>query len=201
MSRRPLLIGLTGAIGVGKSSALTAFALRGCPVLSADEVVHGLYLQPAVREQLVAEFGPSVIGADAMVDRSAVARRCFGDADALAWLEQVLHPLVAAQLEVWLAGLTVDLQAPGLCVYESPLLFEAGQADRFDRVLVVTAPEAVRQRRLAERGGLERLAEREGRQWDSTRRLAAADDILDNAGTPEQLQEAVDAYIARYAGS
>ena len=193
------MIGLTGAIGVGKSSVLAAFALRGCPVLSADAVVHELYFQAAVRDQLVAHFGAEVLGADGEVDRRALARRCFGDRDALAWLEGLLHPLVAGQFDAWVEECANAAAPPALVVYESPLLFEAGQTDRFDRVLVVTAPETTRRSRLEARGQLERAAEREARLWSTERREAAADDLLDNAGTHEQLQKLVDGYIARYA--
>lgn len=193
------MIGLTGAIGVGKSSVLAAFALRGYPVLSADAVVHDLYLQASVRDQIVARFGSEVLGADGEVDRPALARRCFDDGDALAWLEGLLHPLVADQFEAWVEKCANVATPPALVVYESPLLFEAGQTDRFDRVLVVTAPEATRRSRLEARGQLERASERESRLWSTERREAAADDLLDNAGTHEQLQKLVDGYIARYA--
>lgn len=193
------MIGLTGAIGVGKSSVLAAFALRGYPVLSADAVVHDLYLRASVRDQLVAHFGAEVLGADGEVDRRALARRCFGDRDALAWLEGLLHPLVAGQFDAWVEECATAAAPSALVVYESPLLFEAGQTDRFDRVLVVTAPETTRRSRLEARGQLERAAEREARLWSTERREAAADDLLDNAGTHEQLQKLVDGYIARYA--
>jgi dephospho-CoA kinase len=86
-----------------------------------------------------------------------------------------------------------------LVVYESPLLFEAGLGERFDRTLVITADDAVRRERIAGRGGLERLAERESRQWAVPERVAAADDVIDNSGTPADLQAAVDGYIERYA--
>ena len=194
------MIGLTGAIGVGKSSVLAAFALRGYPALSADAVVHDLYHQSAVRDQIEDHFGADVITTDGDVDRAALARRCFGDPVALKWLEQLRHPLVAEQLSTWVSQQAEGDSPPALVVYESPLLYEAGQTDRFDRILVVTAPEAVRRKRLEQRGGLERIAEREARLWSPERREAAADDILDNGGTLEQLQNTVDGYIARYAG-
>lgn len=193
------MIGLTGAIGVGKSSVLAAFALRGFPALSADAVVHDLYLQSTVRDQIEDHFGSDVISADGDVDRSALARLCFGDPIALQWLEQLLHPLVAQQLGDWVSQRSEGDNPPALIVYESPLLYEAGPTERFDRILVVTAPEAVRRRRLEERGGLERIAERESRLWSPERREAAADDVLDNGGTHQDLQQAVDGYIARYA--
>jgi dephospho-CoA kinase len=161
--------------------------------------VHDLYLRPSVRDQLVAQFGGDVLGPDGEVDRPALARRCFGDGEALAWLEGLLHPLVFDQFGAWVEACANAQNPPALVVYESPLLFEAGQTDRFDRVLVVTAPETTRRSRLEARGQLERAAEREARLWSTERREAAADDLLDNSGTHEQLQEAVDGYIARYA--
>src|SRR5215207_7028077 len=85
--RRPLLVGLTGAIGAGKSAALAAFARHGAAVLSSDGVVHDLYRTPAVRDAVVARLGPGVLGADGEVDRSAVGARVFGDAELIAWLE------------------------------------------------------------------------------------------------------------------
>ncbi|MGI9187789.1 MAG: dephospho-CoA kinase [Gaiellales bacterium] len=201
MADQPLLIGVTGAIGAGKSSVLQAFALRGCACLSADAVVHTLYHQSRVRDAVVARFGEEVLDDSGEVDRVTLARLVFADADALRWLEQYLHPLVEEHMRTWLAEAQLREPAPPLVVYESPLLFEAGLEARFDRTLVVTAADDVRRARIATRGGLERLVEREARQWTSAQRLAAADDAIDNSGTLAELQQAVDAYIERYAGA
>ncbi len=201
MSGQPPLIGVTGAIGAGKSSVLQAFALRGCACLSADAVVHTLYHQSRVRDAVVARFGEQVLDAQGEIDRVTLSRLVFGDANALEWLERFLHPLVDEHMRTWLAEAQLREPAPPLVVYESPLLFEAGLRDRFDRVLVVTADDAVRAARIAARGGLDRLAEREARQWTQAQRLEAADDAIDNSGTLPELQDAVDAYIDRYAGA
>ena len=201
MSGQPPLIGVTGAIGAGKSSVLQAFALRGCACLSADVVVHTLYHQSRVRDAVVARFGEQVLDAQGEIDRVTLSRLVFGDANALEWLERFLHPLVDEHMQTWLAEAQLREPAPPLVVYESPLLFEAGLRDRFDRVLVVTADDAVRAARIAARGGLDRLAEREARQWTQAQRIAEADDAIDNSGTLPELQDAVDAYIDRYAGA
>jgi dephospho-CoA kinase len=201
MAGQPLLIGVTGAIGAGKSSVLQAFALRGCACLSADAVVHTLYHHSRVRDAVVGRFGEQVLDAQGEVDRVTVARLVFADEPALQWLEEYLHPLVDEHMRTWLAEAQLREPAPPLVIYESPLLFEAGLVDRFDRTLVVTADEAVRHGRIATRGGLERLAERESRQWTVAQRAAAADDVIDNSGTLEELQHTVDAYIERYAGA
>ena len=200
MPCQPLLIGLTGAIGAGKSAVLAAFARRGCATLSADTIVHTLYHQAPVRDGIVERFGGEMLGPDGEIDRAAVAAQVFGDSAELAWLERKLHPLVADHLATWVAEIRSRSSQPLLIVYESPLLFETGQQDRFDRTLVVTASDADRHGRLTRRGGLERLAEREQRQWTDLERNAAADDLIDNSGSLEALEQQVDAYIARYAG-
>lgn len=201
MAGQPPLIGVTGAIGAGKSSVLQAFALRGCACLSADAIVHTLHHQARVRDAVVARLGTAALDASGEIDRVALGRLVFDDPDALAWLEALIHPLVAEHMEQWLAEAQLREPAPPLVVYESPLLFETGLEARFDRVLAITADEDVRRARIAARGGLERLAEREARMWSPERRAAAADDVIDNSGTVEELQHRVDAYIARYAGA
>ncbi len=199
MSDRPPLIGLTGAIGAGKSTVLRAFAVRGCACLSADTIVHALYHRGRVRDALVARLGADVLGADGEVDRVAVARHVFGDPEALAWLEGLLHPLVEAEMRTWVDEARTQDPPPPLVVYESPLLFEAGLRARFDRVLVVTAPDDVRRARVSARGGLAALEAREQRMWAPEERAAAADDVIANDGDERALQAQVDAYIARYA--
>ena len=133
MAGQPLLIGVTGAIGAGKSSVLQAFALRGCACLSADAVVHTLYHQSRVRDAVVTRFGEQILDPTGEVDRVSLARVVFDDPNALAWLEEYLHPLVDAHMRTWLAEAQLREPPPPLVVYESPLLFEAGLTGRFDR--------------------------------------------------------------------
>ena len=121
-------------------------------------IVHTLYHQARVRDAVVQRFGDDVLGPDGEVDRVSLGRRVFDDPAALAWLEAFIHPLVAEHMAQWLAEAQLHEPAPPLVVYESPLLFEAGLADRFDRVLVITADEGIRRARIAARGGLERNA-------------------------------------------
>jgi dephospho-CoA kinase len=198
---QPPLIGVTGAVGVGKSTVLQAFALRGCACLSADAVVHTLYHQAQVRDAVVARFGAEVLDETGEVDRRALGRLAFADPDSHAWLEDLIHPLVGAHMRQWLAEAQLRDPAPPLVVYESPLLLEVGLADVFDRVLLITADDGTRRERLAQRGALARLEEREARMWPLDRRRAAADDEIANDGSADELQHRVDAYIARYAGA
>lgn len=192
---------MTGAIGAGKSTVLAAFAARGCAVLSADTVVHEMYLTAAVRDAMVGHFGGSVIDSSGAIDRAMVAQIVFDNPSEREWLERFVHPLVAAALEQWLEHVRVQATQPPLMVYEAPLLFEAGRTDRFDRILVVTADPSARQRRIAARGALTGLAEREARQWSDAARIAAADDVIANDGKLSDLHHQIDEYIERYAVS
>src|SRR5919201_1083696 len=135
----PLSVAVTGVIGAGKSEALRAFARRGVPTLSADEVVHRLISEDAeVRAALEDRFGTT--------DRAGIAAIVFSDPEQLAWLEGLLHPRVRQAEEQWLAGVDADM-----AVVEIPLLFEVGGEHRFDAVVVVTAPAEVRAGRTAVR--------------------------------------------------
>ncbi|MEQ9093231.1 MAG: dephospho-CoA kinase, partial [Miltoncostaeaceae bacterium] len=145
------MLGLTGGIGSGKSAALDAFAACGAAVLSSDDVVHGLYADPAVTRAVVERFGPEVLGEDGAVDRAVLGPRVFGDRRAVAFLEGLLHPRIAGARLGWIAARRAESPPPSLMVCEVPLLFEVGLAGDFDAVVVVTAPEWVRRARVEAR--------------------------------------------------
>jgi dephospho-CoA kinase len=133
----PLRVAVTGGVGAGKSEALRAFARRGVPTLSADEVVHRLIAEdPDVRAALEQRFDTT--------NRAAIASIVFTDREQLDWLESLLHPRVRQAEEDWLAG----VEAP-VAVAEIPLLYEVGGDSRFDVVVVITAPAEVRSARAA----------------------------------------------------
>ncbi len=128
----PLTVAVTGGIGAGKSAALAAFARRGVPTLSSDQVVHRLIGEdPQVRAALEERLGTT--------DRAGIAAVVFADQEQLAWLEKLLHPRVRREQEAWLAGLEAEV-----AVTEIPLLFETGGEERFDKVIVITASDDVR---------------------------------------------------------
>jgi dephospho-CoA kinase len=179
--KRPLAVALTGGIAAGKSEALRAFARHGAAVISTDAVVHDLYredegLQAALREH----WGDRVFR-DGEVDRSKVGRIVFADRAELAWLEAELHPRVRQATAAWLAEQTADV-----AVAEIPLLFETGGEQRFDRVVVVTAPSEVRE---ARRAG---VAERESRLVSENEKVRRADFSYVNDGSLEEM----DAWVA-----
>jgi dephospho-CoA kinase len=186
-----VLLGLTGGIGSGKSTALAAFARLGCPTLSSDRIVHALYLDPEVRAAVAAHFGPGVLDGDGEVDRAALGARVFAREADRRWLEGLLHPRVAAALERWRAE--QEAAHPGaLLVHEVPLLYEAGLADRYDGVVLITAPDDVRRAR-----GPEHFDERAAAQLPEAEKAARADHVYVNDGTPADLERWVTALVAR----
>jgi dephospho-CoA kinase len=186
-----VLLGLTGGIGAGKSTALAAFEQLGCPTLSSDAVVHALYRQPDVRSAVVERFGPEVLATDGEVARAALAARVFSDDIARRWLEQLLHPRVADALERWRRE--QEAADPGsLLVHEVPLLYEAGLAERYDGVVLITAPDELRRARSPAR-----FAERAGAQLPEADKVARADYVYFNDGTPADLQRWVADLVAR----
>ena len=146
--RRPIAVAITGGIGAGKSTALDAFRAHGAATVSSDEIVHHLLAtDDDVRDALVARLGKESLGADGRPDRARVAQAVFGDRKQLEWLERLLHPLVSREYVQWreqLAGLD---DPPLVCVTEVPLLYEVGADERFDKVVVITAPTALREQR------------------------------------------------------
>jgi dephospho-CoA kinase len=179
-------VAITGAIGAGKSAALEAFARHGAAVISSDEIVHRLLRSNSdVRRELAERFGPEVIGEDG-ADRAKIARIVFNDPDQLDWLEELLHPLVVRENLAWREDVTSRPDPPPLTVTEVPLLYETGAEQRFDAVVVITAPKELRERRrpLADK--------RERRLLPDAEKVALADYVYVNDGTLEEL----DAFVA-----
>ena len=171
---RPVAVAITGGIGAGKSEALAAFRRQGAATLSADEVVHDLIANDEdVRAELHGRLGTT--------ERGRIAEVVFGDAERLAWLEELLHPRVRERTDAWLE----QVEAP-VAVVEIPLLYETGGERRFDKVVVVTAPAEVRE---ARRGG---FSERAARLIPDEEKLRRADFAFVNDGG----LEALDAFAA-----
>lgn len=194
---RPIAIGLTGSIGAGKSAALAAFARHGAAVLDSDAVVHALYLRPAVQAAVTGRFGPAVVLSDGSIDRAALGRIVFADPAALAWLEALLHPLVGEASERWTERERARADPPRVLVQEVQLLFEGDGAHGFDRTLLIDAPDTVRHARIAARGSLARVAEREARLLPAAERRLLADDVIVNDGDLVALDDAIRLYLDR----
>ena len=189
---RPLAVAITGGIGAGKSAALEAFARRGVPTLSSDDVVHRLLREDAeVRAAIAERLGADVLDADGAVDRARVATIVFADRDALLWLEALLHPRVAREYLGWRDALRARPDPPALCVVEVPLLYESGADARFDVVVVVTAPPEVRERRRRPRRD-----RRDDRLMADDEKVRRADYAFVNDGSLEDLDAFVGGVIA-----
>jgi dephospho-CoA kinase len=183
---RPVAVAITGGIGAGKSEALRAFRRTGAATVSSDEIVHELLRRDEVRDLVSEHFGPGVVGPDRQLDRGAIADVVFDDPEALAWLEALLHPLVSAEYMSWRDQLGELPDPPQVCVTEVPLLYESGGDERFDKVVVITAPEKVR--RMRSQAATDK---REQRLLPDREKMARADYGYVNTGTPAELEEFV----------
>jgi dephospho-CoA kinase len=178
---RPVAVAITGGIGAGKSEALAAFARHGAATISSDEVVHRLLAEDEeVRKAVREKLGEGVFDGDGQIDRARVAERVFGDRELLAWLEGLLHPLVSREYLVWR-----ERQTAPLTVTEVPLLYEVGGQTRFDKVVVITAPQEVRE---ARRG---RSDDREARLVPEAEKVKRADYVYVNTGSLDELDRFV----------
>ena len=185
---RPVAVAITGGIGAGKSEALYAFPKAGAATVSSDEIVHHLLRSdPEVKAAIVAELGEDVLDAEGAVDRTLVAEKVFADRGKLDFLERLLHPKVAAEYLAWREQLAELPAPPAVCVTEVPLLFETGAEQRFDKVVVITAPANLReQRRRVTRD------DRDTRLLPDKEKVKRADFAYVNTGTLEEL----DAWVA-----
>jgi dephospho-CoA kinase len=190
--RRPIAVAITGGIGAGKSTALDAFRAHGAAAVSSDEIVHHLLAtDDEVHDAIVARLGDGVLGEDGRPDRARIARAVFGNAERLAWLEGLLHPLVSREYLTWREQLAQLDDPPLVCVTEVPLLYEVGADDRFDKVVVITAPAALReQRRRVPRD------DRDARLLPDREKVRRADYHYVNTGTYEDLHAWVGGVMA-----
>jgi dephospho-CoA kinase len=185
---RPVAVAITGGIGAGKSEALFAFQKAGAATVSSDEIVHHLLrTDPDVKAAIVRELGEGVLDDEGVVDRKRLGEIVFGDRAKLDFLEQLLHPLVAAEYLRWREQLAELPEPPAVCVTEVPLLYETGAETRFDKVVVITAPTKLReQRRRVTRD------DRDERLLPDREKVKRADFAYVNTGTLEEL----DAWVA-----
>lgn len=191
-TRRPLALAITGGIGAGKSTVLAALRAHGAATVSSDEIVHHLLASDDdVREEVVTRMGAEVLGLDGRPDRKKIAERVFGDRELLDWLEQLLHPLVSREYLAWREQLAGLVDPPRVCVTEVPLLYEIGAEERFDRVLVVTAPRQLREQRRRIP-----LDNRDERLLPEPDKVARADYHFVNTGTFEELDAWVVEFLA-----
>lgn len=190
---KSLIVGLTGGMGCGKSTAAGLFAAHGFRRHDSDQHIREvLYRDPAVIREVAARLGADVIGADGQVRRDRIAAKVFADDAELAWLEGLLHPLLVAHWQRAFAE-------PGPpWIVEVPLLFEKGLEKWFDFTICVSADSAQQLRRLEQRGISPELARRRlAKQMSLARKCELADFVLLNDGNLAFLREQVDHLAAR----
>jgi dephospho-CoA kinase len=195
MGRR-LRIGLTGGIASGKSTVARRFSDFGVPVIDADAAARAVVAPntPGLA-QVIERFGPGILAENGELDRRALRDLIFSDPGSRRDLESILHPLIRADMDK-----SADQAVGSYLIMAIPLLIESGRSDRVDRILVVDVDEAVQLRRVMERDGCtsEQAQAILASQAARSARLAAADDVLLNAGTVTDLRQAVDRLHERY---
>ncbi len=189
VTKKPLVVGLTGGIASGKTAATRCFEKLGVPVIDADVIAREV-VEPGGRvlEEIVKHFGREVLDEAGRLDRRKVREIVFSDSKRRQVLEQLLHPEIRSRMQEKIAQFDHDY-----VVLVIPLLLEVGQTNLVDRVLVVDAPESVQVARAVERDGSSEKQIRDimSAQFPREQRLALADDVIDNRGSLEDLRERV----------
>ncbi|WP_185984182.1 dephospho-CoA kinase [Aureimonas mangrovi] len=185
-----ILVGLTGSIGMGKTTAAKAFAALGMPVHSADDAVHALYAGRAAPK--VESLFPGTVR-DGVVDRAALGTRVLGDGEALAALEALVHPMVREEEAAFIAA--ERAKGTPAILLDIPLLFETGREKALDKIVVVSAPADIQRERVLSRPGMsaqkfEAILEK---QMPDAEKRARADYVIDTSGPVEETRLQIEA--------
>jgi dephospho-CoA kinase len=174
--KKPMIIGLTGSIGMGKSAVAAMFADEGVPVFDADATVHDLQKAGGALVPAIELAFPGTTGPDG-VDRKALGAAVFGDRDRLTLLESIIHPAVAERRKAFLAS----HQDTDMILFDIPLLFEKGGQAGVDTVVVVSAPTPVQRERVLARANMtpDKFEHILAHQMDDADKRARADHVID----------------------
>ena len=195
-----IIVGLTGSIGMGKSTTSTMFQAEGVPVYDADAAVHALYAKGGAAVIPVEEVFPGVV-VDGAIDRAKLSAHVVGNPEALKRLEAVVHPLVGESRKVFFET-AAEASAP-LVILDIPLLFETGGERNVAAVIVVSAPEAIQRERVMARPDMtaEKLDAILARQLPDAEKRARADIVIDTSKGLDSAREQVRASIAKLLAS
>lgn len=194
-----LKIGLTGGIASGKSVVGEMFVKLGAHLIQSDAVAHSLREpgQP-VYDKILAAFGTDILNPDKTINRAKLAQAAFGEQHRVKELNAIVHPAVIAYENKWMEE--IGARDPNtIAIVEAALILEAGAADRFDYLIVVTCREEQRVERMAHRLGISKeaargeVSRRMAAQWPDEKKIKVADFVVDNSGslasTSRQVQE------------
>jgi len=196
-----ITVGLTGSIGMGKSTTARLFAEAGVPVFDADAAVHDLYAPGGAAVEPVSVRFPGV-ARDGMIDRAALGAALKADPDGFADLEAIVHPLVGTARAAFLEA--AEASGAALCVLDIPLLFETGQQDAYDVIVVVSAPADIQADRVLARPGMtrEKFEAILARQTPDAEKRSRADFIIDSStGIADARRQVGDVIAALKAGA
>jgi dephospho-CoA kinase len=195
-----IIVGLTGSIGMGKSTTSAMFQAEGVPVYDADAAVHALYARGGAAVAPVEAAFPGVV-VDGAIDRVKLSGHVVGKPEALKRLEAVVHPLVGESRKVFFEAAAMA-NAP-LVILDIPLLFETSGERNVEAVIVVSAPEAVQRERVMARPEMtaEKLDAILARQLPDAEKRARADIVIDTSRGLDSAREQVQAAIAKLLAS
>ena len=191
---KSLILGLTGSIGMGKSTVAAMFEAAGVPVFDADAEVRSLQGPGGALVRAIEAAFPGTTGREG-VRRDVLGARVFGDAAALARLEAIVHPAVAERRALFL----LEHAGAPVVVFDIPLLFEKGGHAAVDAVVVVSAPAEVQRARVLGRPGMtpEKFAQILALQVSDAEKRARADHVIDTGGPLAATEDQVIALLAR----
>lgn len=193
-----IVLGLTGSIGMGKSTTAKFFKQKGIPVYDADETVHQLYQDESVIKRVKAIFDDCLT--DNHIDRAKISRQIVQEPAKLVSLEKIIHPLVREKENAFVA--THRKNGDKLVVLDIPLLFETGGLERVDKIAVVSAPLEIQRQRVLQRDGWteEKFQAVLARQIPDSEKRMRADFIIDTSKGLEYAENEVDNIISRLMG-
>ena len=198
-----LRVGLTGGLASGKTTVAKMFASRGAYVLYADKVGHEL-MEPGqpIYAEIIKSFGESILDSDKSINRAALARLAFGD-DRIEELNRIVHPQVAARLELWIEEMS-EFDPRAVLIFEAALILEAGLGKYFDKLVVVTSDPQQKLERFLKRAPnvnvndesdratiLSEAKQRMTAQLSDQEKIAAADYVIDNSGETSETERQV----------
>ena len=192
--KKPMIIGLTGSIGMGKSAVAAMFADEGVPVFDADATVHDLQKAGGALVPAIESAFPGTTGPDG-VDRKALGAAVFGDRDRLALLESIIHPAVGERRKMFLES----HQGTDMILFDIPLLFEKGGQAGVDTVVVVSAPAPVQRERVLARPNMtpDKFEHILALQMNDADKRAGADHVIDTGKDIKETRADVRALVKK----